>query len=82
MRVTTKGQVTIPQSVREQAGLMPGTDVDFVVDAGTVKLVKAQPRPGRRTRGQIAVERFAGSATTKMSHAELMALLRPDDEDV
>ena len=29
MRITAKGQVTIPREVRERAGLMPGTDVEF-----------------------------------------------------
>jgi AbrB family looped-hinge helix DNA binding protein len=32
MRITTKGQVTIPQDVRERAGLMPGTDVAFEIE--------------------------------------------------
>ena len=32
MRITDKGQVTIPIAVREQLGLLPGTEVDFVVD--------------------------------------------------
>ncbi len=29
MRITEKGQVTIPQAIREQAGMMPGTEVAF-----------------------------------------------------
>jgi AbrB family looped-hinge helix DNA binding protein len=32
MRITSKGQVTIPVEIREQAGLLPGTDVDFERD--------------------------------------------------
>ena len=34
MRITSKGQVTIPQEVREEAGLLPHTEVEFVVEAG------------------------------------------------
>ena len=34
MRITAKGQVTIPQIVRERAGLMPGTDVEFELENG------------------------------------------------
>ena len=30
MRVTTKGQVTIPQHIREKLGITPSTEVDFV----------------------------------------------------
>ena len=29
MRITTKGQVTIPQAIREELGLLPGTEVTF-----------------------------------------------------
>ena len=32
MRITTKGQVTIPQAIREAAGLLPHTEVEFVMD--------------------------------------------------
>jgi AbrB family looped-hinge helix DNA binding protein len=31
MRITSKGQVTIPQEIREQCGLLPHTQVRFVV---------------------------------------------------
>lgn len=32
MRITSKGQVTIPAEIREQAGLLPHTEVDFQFD--------------------------------------------------
>ena len=32
MRITTKGQVTIPQDIRERFGLLPHTEVEFVVE--------------------------------------------------
>jgi AbrB family looped-hinge helix DNA binding protein len=31
MRITSKGQVTIPREIREQCGLLPHTEVRFVV---------------------------------------------------
>lgn len=34
MRVTTKGQVTIPKNVRESLGIAPETDIDFQEDNG------------------------------------------------
>ena len=40
MRVTTKGQVTIPQHIREKLGITPATEVDFVEENGRVFLVK------------------------------------------
>lgn len=42
VRITTKGQVTIPQAIREKLGLTPYSEVCFVEDDGKVYLVKAQ----------------------------------------
>lgn len=71
MRVTTKGQVTIPRKVREVLGITPETEVDFVEENGKFYLVKAnQPvETGRFTR-------FRGIATTQMSTDEIMELTR------
>ena len=49
MRITTKGQVTIPKGVREKAGMLPHTDVEFVVSGQRVFLKKKAGRnPARR----------------------------------
>ena len=83
MRITVKGQVTIPQSIREQAGLMPGTDVSFEVEAGAVRLVKAEPGGRRKTRGAKLVERLKGAGDFGMSTDEVLALMRgprPDED--
>ena len=40
MRVTTKGQVTIPQHIREKLGITPANEVDFIEEKGRVYLVK------------------------------------------
>jgi AbrB family looped-hinge helix DNA binding protein len=83
MRVTSKGQVTIPQAIRVQAGLMPGTDVAFEFDAGVVRLVKATGEPRQKTRGQKLVERPRGGGDFAMTTDEILALMRgpPADED-
>jgi AbrB family looped-hinge helix DNA binding protein len=76
MRITSKGQVTIPQGVREQAGLLPDTEVEFVVEEGGVRIVKAETsrRPGR---GNAAVARLRGRARrVSMTTDEIMALTR------
>ena len=39
MRITSKGQVTIPKKIRDQLGVGPGSDVDFVPTAEGVRLV-------------------------------------------
>lgn len=76
MRITSKGQVTIPQAVREQAGLLPQTEVEFIVELGGVRIVKV--RESRRpTRGARAVERLRRAAGhVSMSTDEIMALTR------
>ena len=74
MRVTTKGQVTIPQHIREKLGITPSTEVDFVEEEGRIFLVK-------RKAGKTAVRKFAklrGSATVKMTTDEIMKLTRSD----
>jgi len=40
--VTRKGQVTIPKGVREALGAKPGDRVEFIVEAGSVKLIKVE----------------------------------------
>ena len=74
MRITSKGQVTIPQTVREELGLLPDTDVDFVVEGQTVRLVRIR-RQGR-TRGSAAVASLRGRSTIKMTTNQIMALTR------
>jgi AbrB family looped-hinge helix DNA binding protein len=81
MRITAKGQVTIPQDVRESAGLMPGTDVEFKIEAGAVRLVKATKGAGRKTRGQKLVERLRGRGDFKMTTDEVVALMRGPPAD-
>jgi AbrB family looped-hinge helix DNA binding protein len=78
MRITSKGQVTIPVEIREKSGLLPGTEVDFELDGGTVRIVRARS-PRRETRGDEIVRRLRGSATVKMSTDEIMALTRGEE---
>ncbi len=42
MRITSKGQVTIPQDIRERYGLLPHTEVEFVAEGETVFLCKSE----------------------------------------
>lgn len=79
MRITSKGQVTIPADVREVAGLLPNTEVEFVVDGEGVRLVPSASTEARRkqqSRGGRLVTRLRGSATINMSTDEIMALTR------
>ncbi len=40
MRVTSKGQVTIPQEIRDKYGFLPQTEVTFVEEGERVYLVR------------------------------------------
>jgi antitoxin PrlF len=39
-RISSKGQVTVPVEIREQLGLFPGTDVEFLLREGEAVLRK------------------------------------------
>ncbi len=76
MRITSKGQVTIPQEVRERLGLLPNTEVDFVVEAGAVRIVKSASAR-RATRGTAVLRRLRQPAgRVRMTTDEIMALTR------
>lgn len=82
MRVSTKGQVTIPKIIRDRVGIREGSEVEFAVDGDTITLRHAKPRsrPGK-TRGEKLVEAIRGTATKNrhLSTDEIMKLLRGDD---
>ncbi len=71
MRVTTKGQVTIPIKVREVLGIMPETDIDFREDNGRFYIVKTN-KPEKTDQ----FKKLRGIATAKMSTDEIMNLTR------
>ena len=74
MRVTTKGQVTIPQEIREKLGITPAVEIDFLEEEGRDYLVKriGQPKNIHKFR------KLRGIASVKMTTDEIMALTRED----
>jgi AbrB family looped-hinge helix DNA binding protein len=74
MRITSKGQVTIPIEIREKAGLLPQTEVRFVLDEDGVRIVREDQ--GEPARGRKLVEHLRGRGTRKMTTDEIMALTR------
>lgn len=73
MKITEKGQVTIPVEIRQRLGFLPHTEVEFDVAGDAVLLKKV--RTSRR-RGQSLVHHMRGRATVKMSTDEILALTR------
>jgi antitoxin PrlF len=78
MRITSKGQVTIPVAIREKAGLLPGMEVDFELTGDSVRIVRAKAPKGE-TRAEEIVRRLRGSATGGMTTDEIMALTRGEN---
>ena len=76
MKITSKGQVTIPQEIREKAGLHPYTDVEFIMDKGGIRLVKKSLPSHTGRRGKLALEKLSGKATVRMTTDQIMALTR------
>lgn len=77
MRITSKGQVTIPAEIREKAGLLPHTEVDFTFDGKSVRITRSRVKK-HASRGARVVSRLQGRATVRMTTDEIMALTRGD----
>lgn len=77
MRITSKGQVTIPVRIREKAGLLPHTEVEFLYEGrGAVRLVRARPKGREPARGQRVVATLRGRGDVALSTEQIMALTR------
>jgi AbrB family looped-hinge helix DNA binding protein len=74
MRITSKGQVTIPIEIRERMGLLPHTEVRFEVEDNAVRIVRDEKSSGGR--GPRILARLRGRATSRLSTEEIMALTR------
>ncbi len=73
MKITSKGQVTIPQDIRERHGFLPGTEVHFEDKGDHVRLLKGADAPRR---GARIVAHMRGRADTRLTTEEIMALTR------
>jgi AbrB family looped-hinge helix DNA binding protein len=85
MRITSKGQVTIPQSIREKYGFMPDTEIDFIEDNDGVRIAQAtEPSASKRAKAEAVVDAMirrlqALEATDPMTTEELMRMTRGDE---
>ncbi len=86
MRVTQKGQVTIPLDIRRRAGFMPGTNVAIVMDGDAVKIVKAEEiahEPSKRMKEfEDWLERVKGTGTSGLTTDEIMEITRGPWDDL
>jgi antitoxin PrlF len=78
MKITSKGQVTIPKELRDEFGFLPGTEVEFFKEEGDIRVRKV---PGGRHRGREIVEhlRNAGGGKYRLTTEEIMRMTRGED---
>ena len=75
MKVTVKGQVTIPLNIREKLGITPSTEVDFLEEGDRVFLAKRKSKASATRK----FRKLRGVATVKMTTEEIMNLTRTDE---
>lgn len=73
MRITAKGQVTIPIELREALGLLPDTEVEFERAGDSVRIRKARHKSRR---GTAIVGHLRGRGSVSLSTDQIMALTR------
>ena len=83
MRITSKGQITIPIAIREKAGILPDTELEVALRGDTVTIKKVAKDGRRRSRGEemVARARGTGSVNRHLTTDEIMALTRGWGED-
>ena len=79
MNVTVKGQITIPQALRERYGLLPGTEVEFVADHDTLQVKPREITEQAATASDAWLLKAAGSARTQLSTDQIMGMTRNED---
>jgi AbrB family looped-hinge helix DNA binding protein len=79
MRVTSKGQVTIPKHIRRRTGIHPGSEVEFAEKEGKIVVMKSAERRGRKRAHDefdAYLDRVTGIVDLGMTTDEFMQLLR------
>lgn len=76
MKISDRGQITIPKKMREQFGLFPECDV-IVEPADNGLLVR--PVKSRREQVEQWLEKAVGSGNGKFTTDEIMAMTRGED---
>jgi AbrB family looped-hinge helix DNA binding protein len=76
MRISPKGQITIPVEIRKALALTPDCEVDFEVQGRGVLIC----RKDRLSRGEAIVQHMRGKGTINITTDELMAMTRGEDD--
>jgi antitoxin PrlF len=81
MRVTSKGQVTIPRDLRELAGIELNSEVIFSVEGGKLVLAPKNGKQELEDRGRLdrfmsALDRLEGTGDQDVDADALMSMTR------
>ncbi len=79
MKITSKGQVTIPIGIREKLGLLPNSEVEFEIVGNAVRIRKVRKTKGAGRRGKSLVARLRGKGSVRLTTDEILALTRGDE---
>jgi AbrB family looped-hinge helix DNA binding protein len=81
MRVTSKGQVTIPRDLRELVGIEPNSEVIFGIEGGVITITPKNSRLAESERVRLnqfvsTLDRLSGTGDQSVDADELMRLTR------
>lgn len=81
MRVTSKGQVTIPRDMRELIGIKPNSEVLFSIEAGKLTIVPKDASVAAEEKERLShfletLDRLEGTGDQDLDAAALMSLTR------
>lgn len=77
MRLTSKGQVTIPKQFRDALGIFPDSAVTFRLENGKLIVEKAA---SSSSASQRMTQALSGKGSVRLSTDEIMRLTRGDEE--
>ena len=75
MQINAEGQITIPPDIREQLGLIPGTEIQLEVMGNTLQLRKKPPSD----RGISLIQMMRAKATSGLGTDDILQLTRSDE---
>jgi len=79
MKVTVKGQITIPLALRERFDLRPGTEVEFIAGKQSLEIKPRKSTESSHKAFDLWLSKAAGSAKPGTSTDEMMAITRGEN---
>lgn len=73
MRISSKGQVTIPANIRNKLGLLPNTEIFFEIEGSKAIICKGKANYKKST---SLIRSLTAKSTVKISTDEIMKLTR------